>query len=192
MLPEIRQSTAGVLRPAQYTTPLNAHTYQTIRDWRAACSCTWRVGKKETDTRQQAISKESDMKIINKLAVVISIALTLGASAYAQPNQMKVGKKGHVTISQEAKVGDTVLAPGYYEIRHRHSATNHYMEFTLVTENNQKMEGQSVYDWQVVAKVPCTPESLSTPVARTTAQISGDPVALLSLEIRGENVEHVF
>jgi len=133
------------------------------------------------------------MKIINKLAVVISMALTLGASAYAQPNQMKVGKKGHITLTQATKVGDTVLAPGYYEIRHKHSATSHYMEFTLVTENDQNTDVQSVYDWEVVAKVPCTMESLSTPVARTSAQVSGSPVALLSsLEIRGENVEHVF
>lgn len=117
------------------------------------------------------------MKIINKLAVVISIALTLGASAYAQPNQLKVGKTGHITLTQETKVGDTVLAPGYYVIRHRHSTTSHYMEFTLVTENDQKMEGQSVHDWQVVAKVPCTTESLSNQVARTTAQVSGGVAA---------------
>ena len=133
------------------------------------------------------------MKIINKLAIVISIALTLGASAYAQTNQVKVGKMGHITLSQETKVGDTVLAPGYYEIRHKHSATSHYMEFTLVTENDQNSDVQSIYDWQVVAKVPCTMESLSTPVARTAAKVSGGPVALLSsLEIRGENVEHLF
>jgi hypothetical protein len=133
------------------------------------------------------------MKIINKLAVVISIALTLGASAYAQPNQMKGGKNGHITLTQETKVGDSVLAPGYYEIRHRHSATSHYMEFTLVTENYQRGDVQPAYDRQVVAKVPCTMESLSTPVARTTAQVSNGTVAQLnSLEIRGENVEHLF
>lgn len=133
------------------------------------------------------------MKIINKLAVVSSIALILGANAFAQTNQVKVGKSGHITLTQETNVGNAVLAPGYYEIRHKHSATSHYMEFTLVTTNYQAPEGQSIYDWQVVAKVPCSMESLSSPVARTVAQLSGGAVAqLMSLEIRGENVEHVF
>lgn len=133
------------------------------------------------------------MKIINKLAVVSSIALILGANAFAQTNHVKVGKSGHITLTQETKVGDTLLAPGYYEIRHKHSATSHYMEFTLVTENDLNTDVQPVYDWQVVAKVPCAMESLSNPVARTAARLSGGAVAqLTSLEIRGENVEHVF
>jgi hypothetical protein len=127
------------------------------------------------------------------LAVVISMALTLGGSAFAQTNSLKIGKTGHFTLKQEAQVGNTLLAPGYYEVHQRHTSTGHYMEFTLVTDNYYAGDVYPAYDREVVAKVPCNVEPVGALVARTSEQFSGSPVAQLkSLEIRGENVEHVF
>lgn len=127
-------------------------------------------------------------------AVVISMALALGGSAFAQTNNLKVGKTGQFTLKQEAKVGGTLLAPGNYEVRQRSTSTGHYMEFTLVTEQANASESRPfISDYRVVAKIPCSMEALNTPVARTSEQISNGTVAQLkSLEIRGENVEHLF
>jgi hypothetical protein len=127
------------------------------------------------------------------LAVVISMALTLGSSAFAQTDSLKIGKTGHLTLKQEAQVGNTLLAPGYYEVRQRRTSTSHYMEFTLVTDNYYAGDGYPAYDWEVVAKVPCKVEPLGTPAKRTVTQVAGGSVAQITgLEIRGENVEHVF
>jgi hypothetical protein len=127
------------------------------------------------------------------LGVMIATVIALGALAYAQPDKVKVGKTGHITLAQETMVGSTVLPSGDYEVRHRRSPGGHFVEFTRVTENIPSGEGISPYDWEVVAEVPCTMESLNAPVTRTEAEISRGSVAHLdSLRIREENVIHIF
>jgi hypothetical protein len=125
--------------------------------------------------------------------VIIATVIALGAVAYAQSNHLVVGKTGHLTLKQEVRVGDAVLPPGDYEVRHRRSANGHFVEFTRVTENDTAQEGLSPYDWVVMADVPCTMKSLNEPVATTIADLSGGGVPqLTSLRVRGENVIHVF
>jgi hypothetical protein len=125
--------------------------------------------------------------------VIIAVVIALGAVAYAQTNHLVIGKTGHFTLKQEVRVGDAVLPPGYYEVRHRRSANGHFVEFTRVTENYTAPEGLSPYDWVVMADVPCTIKSLNEPVAQTIAQLSSSAVPqLTSLRVKGENVIHVF
>ena len=125
---------------------------------------------------------------------VIAIVTAIGTAAYAQSDHLKVGKTGHLTLSQEALVGSAVLPAGDYEVRHRRSANGHFVEFTHVIENyTGPQESLSPYDWVVAAEVPCTMKSLNQSVARTSAEISkGGLDHLNSLKIRGENVVHIF
>lgn len=126
--------------------------------------------------------------------VVAMVALT-AASAYARSNRIKLGKTGHLTLAHQTTVGNTVLSPGYYEVRHRRSASGHFVEFTRIWLRKQR--GASVpYEWKVVARVPCTiepPKPLKTRIVQTSALISGAGAPhLYESQIRGENVVHVF
>ncbi len=123
---------------------------------------------------------------------IVAIVLTLGTAAYAQSDHLKAGNTGHLTLTQETRVGNAFLAPGDYEVRHRRSTNGHFVEFTRVV-GDAYGPGQTLspYDWVVVAQVPCTMKSLRDPVTRTSLEGSKDGVAT-DLRIRGEKVEHVF
>jgi len=136
------------------------------------------------------------MKSNKYLAAVFSMVLALGTSAFSQTDHLKVGKTGELTLAQETTVGNTVLPAGDYEIHYRHSATGHYMEFSqvsgVITAGGRA--GGSGYEYRVVATVPCKVEPLTAKVRQTLATILRDPAVthLSALEIRGENVEHMF
>lgn len=133
------------------------------------------------------------MKSSKYFGVMMAIVIALGTVSYAQSDPVKVGKTGHFTLKQETRVGDAVLLAGDYEVCHRRSANGHFVEFTRWTAVENYQEGVSPYDWEVVADVPCTMQSLDAPVNQTSAEISRNAAAhLSSLRIRGENVVHVF
>lgn len=137
------------------------------------------------------------MKNSKYLVALVVVLLALGSVAYAQSDQPKVGNKGHLTLKQETRVGDAVLPAGDYVVRHRRTASGHFVEFKqgVYHFDNDQGEGGLLppYESKVVAKVPCDMQSLSEPVAKTTAEISKDTGANLdNLRIRGETVVHVF
>ena len=135
------------------------------------------------------------MKKSTYFGIVIAVAIVLGAVAFAQPNPTKVGKTGHITLAQETMVGNAALPAGEYEVRQRTSSSGHYIEFTrVVVDYTVGDTGLSPYEYDVVAKVPCKVEVLNSTADKTAAEIATSPNGdrLASLEIRGENVLHVF
>jgi hypothetical protein len=126
--------------------------------------------------------------------IFIAIVFALGAIGYAESDQMKTGKTGHITIQREVRVGNAVLQPGDYEVRYRRSATGHFMEFTQVRDNPYgPSQTLSPVDWVVAADVPCTMKSLNQSVTRTAIELSDGAIPqITSLEVRGENVVHTF
>ncbi len=116
------------------------------------------------------------------------------ANANAHSDHFKVGEEGHITLTQQTMVSNATLPPGDYEVRHRRSATGHFVEFTRVVANyTTPQQKLSPYDWVVAAKVPCTMRPLNAIVTRTSLDTSkGAAAHIIGLEIRGENVEHVF
>lgn len=128
------------------------------------------------------------------LGVMIATIIALGTVSFAQSNPVKIGKTGHFTLKRETRVGDAVLPVGDYEVRHRRSANGHFIEFTRVTEDpTAEAQTLSPYDWEVVAEVPCTMQSLKEPATTTYVALSGGTDGHLnSLKIRGESVVHVF
>lgn len=123
---------------------------------------------------------------------LIAIFFALGAVAYAQSNHPMAGKTGHLTLTQETRVGEAILPPGDYEVRHRRSPSGHFVEFTRVTEVPTGLaQTVSPYDWEVVADVPCTIKPLNEAVSRTALEGSKGAAAT-DLRIRGEKVMHVF
>ncbi len=123
---------------------------------------------------------------------IVAIVFALGTLAYAQSDHGMAGKTGHLTLTQETRVGDSILPPGDYEVRHRRSPSGHFVEFTRVTEVPTALaQTVSPYDWEVVADVPCTMKPLSETVSRTALEVSKGAAAM-DLRIRGEKVMHVF
>jgi hypothetical protein len=136
------------------------------------------------------------MKGNKYLATVFSMVLALGTSAFSQTDHLKVGKTGELTLAQQTTVGNTVLPAGDYEIHYRHSAAGHYMEFSQVSGiiAVSGRVGGSGYEYRVIATVPCKVDPLMATVRQTSATILKNPAGthLSALEIRGENVEHMF
>ena len=134
------------------------------------------------------------MKSSKYFGAVIAILMVLGTVSYGQANSVIVSKTGHVTLEGETVIGTSVIGPGDYEVHQVRTASGHWVEFTRMVDNTGE-EGlsPSPIDWEVVAKVPCTMQSLNAPATGTSAEISKGSVAHLnSLRIRGENVVHVF
>jgi len=136
------------------------------------------------------------MKNNKYLAMVFSMVLALGSTAFSQTDHLRVGKTGELKLAEKTTVGNSVLPAGDYEIRYRHSTTGDYMEFSqisgIITAGGRA--GGSGYEYRVIASVPCKVESLTAMVHKTSATISRDSAGthISALEIRGENVEHMF
>ncbi len=122
---------------------------------------------------------------------IVAIFLALGTVAYAQSNPLMASKTGHLTLSQETRVGDSILPPGEYEVRHRPSASGHFVEFDRWTHPANYQEGIPWNELEVAAQVPCTMKPLNETVARTALEGSKGAAAT-DLRIRGEKVMHVF
>jgi hypothetical protein len=125
--------------------------------------------------------------------VIFAIVVAVGTIAYAQTDPVKVGKTGDIILAQETSVGDTVLPPGDYEVRHRKSGGGHFVEFGHYVGNWPPLEWESGAYWEVAAKVPCLMQPLDAEVRQTRVGISGGPVAQMkTLALRGENVLHLL
>lgn len=127
------------------------------------------------------------------LAIVVSGLLLVGvAYATAQENshqdmqmgqQLKVGKKGEVSISQPTKVGELLLPPGSYRFVHRTAGEDHFVRFTQTTSTKRDF-----------GEVKCQLKPLAKKASRTaiTTTDEGGVRRLIRIEVDGENVAHVF
>jgi hypothetical protein len=118
---------------------------------------------------------------------------------YLQPAQVTstpamhehAGKTGKLKLRAAMELGDVLLQPGNYEVRHIDTGKEHFVEFSQIVNTKYTVEGMSPYESQVVARVNCTREPLDSTVARTELLPETDGTTA-RLEIRGEKVEHLF
>lgn len=126
---------------------------------------------------------------ITMFLLLVGFALTVVAS----DNVIKVGKKGDIQISQDTKIGDVTLKPGHYQIQHRVSGSDHFVQFTAFKGHD------SVRSWgpaspQDAGQIKCQIEPLANK-ARTTEVLTLDDAGtrrITRVVIQGENVAHVF
>ena len=97
--------------------------------------------------------------------------------------QLKVGKTGEITFSQETKIGDVVLPPGDYRFAHRTSGDDHFVRFTQVKGKAREF-----------GEIKCQIEPLQEKVSHTavTTTNEGGMRRITRIEVAGENVAHVF
>ena len=121
--------------------------------------------------------------------LLIGSALTVVAA----DTVIKVGKKGDIQISQDTKIGDVTLKPGHYQIQHRVSGSDHFVQFTAFKGHD------SVRSWgpaspQNAGEIKCQIEPLVSKAKTTevlTTKEAGVP-RITRVVIQGENVAHVF
>ena len=96
--------------------------------------------------------------------------------------ELKVGKKGVVSISQETMIGDITLEPGRYKVQHREEGGAHFVRF--------RAEGSGTDS----GEVPCTLQPLDAKAKYTAVftDTSVTPPQIVRVVVRGENAAHVF
>jgi hypothetical protein len=111
----------------------------------------------------------------------------------------RAGKIGHVTITTSIQVGNTTLPAGDYEVKHVSTPTSHFVEFTRVVEipnpawaMRRPPQGTPRYERQEIAEANCTLEPLAKKAGKTTVVISSNEARLTRLQIKGEDVAHMF
>ena len=115
------------------------------------------------------------------------------AAAAGDEHNMKVGKRGEISLGTETKVGDVTLEPGRYKFQHFTNGSDHSMRLREWTEDNP-YSGSGAMPRDNVAEVECRLERLNEKVRRTTARLIEEEGTrrLIRLEIAGENVAHIF
>lgn len=99
--------------------------------------------------------------------------------------KVEVGEKGEVSFAVETKVGDLTLRPGLYRFQHRVENGGHYVRFTELGKRGIK---------EVAGEVKCAIEPAAEEFSRTAVFSSseGGMNHVVRIEVRGENVVHVF
>lgn len=102
-----------------------------------------------------------------------------------QQGMVEVGKKGEVSFAVETKVGDLTLRPGLYRFQHRVENGGHYVRFTELGKRGIK---------EVAGEVKCAIEPAGEEFSRTAifSDSEGGMNRVGRIEVRGENVVHVF
>lgn len=129
-------------------------------------------------------------------SLVILLILLAGTFAVAgQTGSVKVGKKGDIMLSQEAKVGDITLKPGHYQIQHRVVGTDHLIHFTEL----KGMHTNPYYETGPTGtahpgEIKCRLEPMTAKASQTAVYTDdeGGIRRITRVEIKGENVAHVF
>jgi hypothetical protein len=89
-------------------------------------------------------------------------------------------------------VGGVTLEPGDYEVKQVKSAAGPVVRFTRVTYNPWASEGSPVYEWETVAEVRVTMQSLASKAVRTQLLLASNDDKPIGLEIRGNSYDYLF
>ncbi len=122
-----------------------------------------------------------------KLFVFGFLTLTiilLSGTALAEDNKYGIADKRQVNFSDPVRVGDVLLPPGDYEVRHTMQGDNHIMVFKQL--GAKKAAGTSI---------KCQLVPVDAPVARDAAGFSVNAAGeyvLHRLAFKGDRAEHLF
>lgn len=136
--------------------------------------------------------------LLSSIAVAAAALFYIGAAAIAaEPEHaMKVGKTGEVIFDKETKVGDLTLKSGRYHLQHRVEGSDHFVHFTEWTKPNPAYPSQPT-SGQLKAhpgETKCKLEMLDKKASQTQVflQAEGPTQRVVKVEVRGENVAHLF
>jgi hypothetical protein len=142
--------------------------------------------------------KHSTVNRMSFLTALAGIVLTLagvaqaGAVGTAHAQKAEKPRKGTLIITVPTEVGDITLDPGEYEVKQVNSDAGPFVRFTLYTYNPYAQEGLPVHQWDVVAEVRVTMQSLDAKAGRTQLMAGSNSDKSLALQIRGNSFEYRF
>ncbi len=135
--------------------------------------------------------------------VTLGCLLLWTVTALAAPAQkehaMKVGKKGEITLTQQAKVGNVVLQPDTYVVQHRISHGDHFVRFIELKQVEAEQSGTEGGNYTYTeedkaGEVKCRMEPAGGVIQTTTVYTvtDGRMLRITKVAIKGEDVFHVF
>lgn len=126
-------------------------------------------------------------------ATVASLAFINVATA-ADQKMITVGKKGEIVFTEPTQIGDVTLKPGHYRFQHRVEGNDHLVSFTelLMSQGNHATGMQ--LGGKDSGEIKCRVEALDRKAAKTAiySDSSSGIKKVTRIEVRGENVAHVF
>lgn len=132
------------------------------------------------------------MRTRSLLVLLVLLAATFAVAG--QTESIKVGKKGDITLSKETKVGDVTLKPGHYQMQHRVVGTDHMIHFTELKGMDNPYYPAGPTGVAHPGEMKCRLEPMATKASKTAVYVEdeGGVRRITKIEIRGENVAHVF
>jgi hypothetical protein len=115
-----------------------------------------------------------------------------GAVSTAHSEKPQKAKKGMLNITVATEVGGVTLEPGEYEVKQVKSAAGSVVRFTRYTYNPYAQEGLPVHEWEKVAEVKVTLQSLASKAERTQLLVASNGDKPIGLEIRGNSYDYLF
>lgn len=132
------------------------------------------------------------------LAVSAFLILQLWVVGFAQAStdHTTVGKTDDITLSWMTKVGNLTLHPGHYILEYKSSHGAHAIRFVSFTPYPWSGRGRNYYGSKRtrLGEVECKLEPLNAKIRKTQVFFADENgVKRISrIEIRGENVAHLF
>lgn len=133
--------------------------------------------------------------LLLSLAVMVAATVVLSVTVAAAADQViKVGKKGEMKFDQETQVGDLTLKPGHYQVQHRVDGSDHMIHFTELKGGHNPYYPSGPTGTAHPGEVKCRLEPMNAKASQTAVTMSteGGARRITRIEIRGENVAHVF
>ena len=115
-----------------------------------------------------------------------------GAVSTARSEKPQKAKMGTLKITVATDVGGVTLEPVDYEVKQVNSTAGPIVRFTRVTYNPWASEGSPVYEWETVAEVRVTMQSLASKAAHTQLLVASSGYRPIGLEIRGSSYDYMF
>src|SRR5262245_33655381 len=110
---------------------------------------------------------KTKMRLVTAAIAVSVVIAAVAAQALAQhDDHLTVGKKGMVRLDTKVRVGDRLLEPGMYHVKHVVEGTDHVFVFNSVTMPAGYKE-YSMVEGKEIARLKCRVEPAATSVSNT-------------------------
>ncbi len=132
---------------------------------------------------------------LTTLLTILAFLVLISTASFAADDKIVVGKKGEILISQPTRFGDVLLPKGHYRMEHRVVGTDHFLHFAeLKMRSGQHMTSSAMDVKHAFPDVKCQTEALTSKVRDTAihSKFENGEHVVTRVEIRGENVAHVF
>ncbi len=112
---------------------------------------------------------------------------------HGKEQTIKVGKKGEITLPQDAMAGDLMLKAGAYLVQHRVDGNDHFVHFTKMSKEVAYSPDSypKTHEGEIKCFIVPLPNKASWTAVVLEKQDDGT-YRLTRIEIAGENVAHLL